>query len=180
MENRARFCLEITRAVAAAIGADRVGVRLSPFSVYQGMGMADPIPQFSYLIRCLKDLKISYLHMVESRICGNADLEPTEKLDFAIDIWDNISPFLIAGGFTPGSARRAVEEEYKGKDIMIVFGRYFTSNPDLPFRIQKGIDLEPYNRETFYLAKSPKGYADYPFSKDFELELHKGIVVQSA
>lgn len=170
VENRARFCFEITKAVVAAIGADRVGVRLSPFSPFQGMGMADPIPQFSYLIRCLKNLKLAYLHLVESRISGNADAEQTEKIDFALDVWDNVSPVLVAGGFTPDSARRAVEDQYKGKDIMIVFGRYFISNPDLPFRVRKGIALNPYDRGNFYTAQSPKGYVDYPFSKEFQIE----------
>lgn len=117
--------------MVAAIGADRVGVRLSPFSTFQGMGMADPIPQFSYLIERLKEHKLAYLHLVESRISGALDAEGTEKIDFAVDIWDNTSPVLIAGGFTPDSAKRAVEEEYRGRDVLVVFGRHFISNPDL-------------------------------------------------
>ncbi|KAL9005700.1 MAG: hypothetical protein Q9188_001513 [Gyalolechia gomerana] len=170
VEKRARFCLEITKAVVAAIGADRVGVRLSPFSTFQGMGMADPIPQYSYLIRCLKNLKPAYLHLVESRISGNADAERTETIDFALDIWDNVSPVLVAGGFTPDSAKRAVDDKYKGIDIMIVFGRYFISNPDLPYRVRNGIALNPYNRDNFYTAQAAKGYTDYPFSKEFQVE----------
>merc|ERR1712093_242740 len=66
---------------------------------------------------------------------------------------------------------RAVVEEYKDQDIAIVFGRYFISTPDLPFRIQKGIDLTPYDRESFYIPKSEKGYTDYPFSPEFEQEV---------
>ncbi|KAI4168645.1 MAG: hypothetical protein LQ343_006226 [Gyalolechia ehrenbergii] len=170
VEKRARFCLEITKAVVAAIGADRVGVRLSPFSAFQGMGMADPIPQYSYLIRCLKNLKPAYLHLVESRISGNADAERTETIDFALDIWDNVSPVLVAGGFTPDSAKRAVDDKYRGIDIMIVFGRYFISNPDLPYRVRNGIALNPYNRDNFYTAQAAKGYTDYPFSKEFQVE----------
>ncbi|KAL8944950.1 MAG: hypothetical protein Q9216_000111 [Gyalolechia sp. 2 TL-2023] len=170
VEKRARFCIEVTKAVVAAIGADRVGVRLSPFSSFQGMGMADPIPQYSYLIRCLKNLKPAYLHLVESRVSGNADAERIETIDFALDIWDNVSPVLVAGGFTPDSAKRAVEDKYQGKNIMIVFGRYFISNPDLPYRVRKGIALNPYNRDNFYTAQAAKGYTDYPFSKEFQVE----------
>ena len=59
-------------------------------------------------------------------------------------------------------------EEYKDHDVAVVFGRYFISNPDLPFRMQKDIPFTPYNRETFYKAKSPEGYIDYSFSKEFE------------
>jgi NADPH2 dehydrogenase len=170
VENRSRFGLEVAKAVVDAVGADKVGIRLSPFSTFQGMKMADPIPQFSHILKGLKELKLSYVHLVESRVSGNADIESTEKVDFAIDIWGNTSPVLIAGGFTASSALRAVDEEYTDKNIAIVFGRYFISTPDLPFRIQKGIDLADYDRNTFYNPKSEKGYIDYPFSSEFERE----------
>lgn len=77
---------------------------------------------------------------------------------------------LLAGGFKPASAKRAVEEEYTDKEVAIVFGRYFISNPDLPFRIQNGVELTPYDRKTFYKPQSPDGYIDYPFSKEFEAQ----------
>lgn len=168
VEKRARFGLEVAKAVVDAVGADKTGIRLSPFSTFQGMKMAEPIPQFSYLLEGLKKLNLAYVHVVESRISGNADVETTEKIDFAVDIWGKTSPVLIAGGFRPDSARRAVDEEYTEKDIAIVFGRYFISNPDLPFRIEKGVDLVKYDRDTFYKAKSTEGYIDYPFSTEFE------------
>ncbi|MCJ1458038.1 Chanoclavine-I aldehyde reductase fgaOx3 [Mycoblastus sanguinarius] len=169
VENRSRFGLEVAKAVVAAIGAERVGIRLSPFSTFQTMKMADPIPQFTHLITGLKELKLAYLHMVESRISGNADVESTEKVDFALKLWGDKSPVLIAGGFQPDSARRAMDE-YSGYNIAIVFGRHFISNPDLPFRIQKGLELTKYNRDTFYKVKSPEGYVDYPFSKEWEAQ----------
>jgi len=168
VENRSRFALEVTQAVVDAVGADKVGIRLSPFSTFQGMKMDDPIPQFTHVITKLKDFKLAYLHVVESRVSGNADIESTAKIDFAVDAWAGTSPVLVAGGFRPDSAKRAVDEEYTDKDIAIVFGRYFISNPDLPFRIRQGIPLNPYDRETFYLPKSEKGYTDYPFSSEFE------------
>jgi NADPH2 dehydrogenase len=174
VENRARFALEVTKAVVAAVGAERTGIRLSPWSVFQGMKMEDPIPQFSYLTRELKKLNLAYLHLVESRIAGNADVETTEKIDPFIDIWANTSPILIAGGFKPDSAKRAVDEEYKDKDVVIVFGRYFISTPDLVFRLERGIPLAQYNRDTFYNAKSPEGYVDYPFGEEWVRENGKG------
>ncbi len=64
VENRSRFCLEVTKAVCEAIGADRTGVRLSPFSDFQAMGMKDPIPQFTHLISHLRPLNLAYLHLV--------------------------------------------------------------------------------------------------------------------
>lgn len=171
VENRSRFGLEVARAVVDAVGADRVGIRLSPWSSFQGMKMDDPVPQFTHVVEHLKSLNLAYLHLVESRVSGNADLESTDKLDFLIDAWGNTSPVLLAGGYRPDSARRAVDEEYKDKDVAIVFGRYFISTPDLPFRIQKGIDLNPYDRALFYNPKSERGYIDYPFSAEFEQEV---------
>lgn len=169
VENRSRFALEATKAAVGAIGAERVGVRLSPFSSFQGMKMTDPVPQFSHLVERLKDLKLGYLHMVESRISGSATVETTEKIDFALKIWGKTSPVLVAGGFEPDSAKR-VTEEYPDNDVAVVFGRYFISNPDLPFRIEKGLPVTKYDRDTFYKAKSPDGYVDYPFSKEWETQ----------
>ncbi|KAK0280097.1 hypothetical protein LTR35_008248 [Friedmanniomyces endolithicus] len=168
IENRTRFATSVTQAVVSAVGADKTGIRLSPWSTFQGMQMEDPIPTFSHLLHSLKEMKLAYVHLVESRISGNADVETTGKIDPFIDIWAGTSPILIAGGFKPDSTRRAVEEQYKDKDAVVVFGRYFISNPDLVFRVQEGIELAAYDRETFYLAKSEKGYLDYPFSEEWE------------
>ena len=170
VEKRSRFALEIAKAVVGAVGSERVGIRLSPFSEFQGMKMADPIPQFSHLIEGLKELKLTYLHLVESRINGNADFEATEKVDPLLKVWGKTSPVLLAGGFQPDSAKRAVEEEYTEYNVLVVFGRHFIANPDLPFRIEKGIELNTYSRATFYNAKSPEGYIDYPFSKEWEAQ----------
>lgn len=170
VEKRSKFGLEVARAVVEAVGNEKVGIRLSPFSTFQGMKMADPIPQFSHLIEGLKEFKLGYLHLVESRIVGNADTEPTDKVDPLLKVWGKTSPVLLAGGFQPDSAKRAVQEEYTGHDVLIVFGRHFLANPDLPFRIDKDIGLTKYNRDTFYNAKSPVGYIDYPFSKEWEAQ----------
>ncbi|PVH84315.1 NADPH dehydrogenase [Cadophora sp. DSE1049] len=173
VEKRARFGIEVAKAVVEAVGADRTGIRLSPFSTFQGMKMKDPKPQFSYLAQELKKLKLAYIHVVESRISGNADVETTENIDFLLDLWDNQSPVLIAGGFKQDSARRAADEEYKDKNILVVFGRYFISNPDLVFRVEKGIDFTPYDREKFYNKGEKEGYITWPFSKEFEAQASK-------
>ncbi|QSZ34055.1 hypothetical protein DSL72_005635 [Monilinia vaccinii-corymbosi] len=170
VENRARFGIEVAKAVAAAVGAEKTAIRLSPYSTFQGMKMADPVPQFTYIAQELKKLNLAYLHLVESRISGILDNDQTEKVNFLIDIWAGTSPILLAGGFTAQSAQTAVNEEYKGKDVVIVFGRYFISNPDLPFRVKKGIEFEPYDRNLFYNRKEETGYTSYAFSKDFEAQ----------
>ena len=174
VEKRSRFGIEVAKAVVAAVGKERVGIRLSPFSTFQGMRIAKPEEQFGHLIGGLKEVGLAYLHLVGSRISGNVDLEPTEKLDFALKIWGNVTPVLLAGGFQADSAKSEVEE-YKGYDVMIVFGRYFISNPDLPFRIQNGLELSNYDRSTFYNAESVEGYTDQPFSKEWEAQNHSRL-----
>lgn len=172
VEKRSRFALEVAKACVDAVGADRVGIRLSPWSRFQSMRMADPVPQFSHVIRGLKELGLAYLHVVESRISGSADVDSTDRNLFAIDIWRGTrdSAVLIAGGFTPDSARRLVDDELAREDVGVVFGRYFISTPDLVYRIKNGIDLTPYDRSTFYNPMSEKGYIDYPFSEEFQTE----------
>lgn len=167
VENRARFGLEVAKAVADAVGPSKVGIRLSPFSSFQGMRMADPLPQFSYLVKGLKELDLSYLHLVESRVHGIQDHEQTGDLGFLIDIWNNTSPVFLAGGYEADNAVSRVDNDYPNKDIAICFGRHFISTPDLPFRIQIGIPFNKYDRSTFYKVGSPDGYIDYPFSKEW-------------
>ncbi|KAH7356209.1 hypothetical protein BKA66DRAFT_428623 [Pyrenochaeta sp. MPI-SDFR-AT-0127] len=166
IENCSRFAMEVTQAVVDAVGAHRTGFRLSPFSDFQGMRMADPLPQFSDIIKKLDAFKLSYIHLVESRVAGNEDSKARDSLAPLLALYRG--PVLIAGGFTPDSARRLVDEEHQDRDVVVVFGRYFISTPDLVFRLQKGIDFSRYNRNTFYKVKSEEGYTDYPFSKEFE------------
>jgi NADPH2 dehydrogenase len=173
VEKRAAFAIEVSKAVIAEVGADRTGIRLSPFSEFQGMKMADPKPQFSYLVTELKKLELAYVHLVESRIAGNADVEQTEGVNFIVDLWDNQSPVLIAGGFLADSAKTAVDVEYKGQNVVIVFGRYFITNPDLVFRVKEGIEFTPYDRTKFYNAKQADGYTTWEFSKEFEAQAAK-------
>ena len=173
IENRSRFGLEVAKAVTEAVGANKTGIRLSPWSAFQGMKMQDPVPQFSHLLKRLKELKLAYVHLVESRISGNADVESTEKCDPFIDIWAGTSPILLAGGFRPDSARHDVDGEYRDKDIAVVFGRYFIANPDLVFRMKHGIAFTKYDRDTFYKAKSTEGYIDHSFSEQWVREHEK-------
>jgi len=169
IENRSRFLLEVTKAVVNAVGADRVGIRLSPHGVFCCMGMEDPIPQFSHVVGELKVMGLAYLHLVEGRVDGSEEstMRTGSTNDPLIKIWDNVSPVLLAGGFTPASAVEAVDKLYKGFDVMIVFGRPFISNPDLVYRLRAGIPLSPFHRPTFYLPHTPEGYLDYPFCQEF-------------
>ncbi len=169
IENRARFAVEATKAVVNAIGADKTAIRLSPFSDFQNMGMEDPYPQFEYLVKQLKPLNLSFLHLVEPRISGNIESEcgAGHSLEFLIKLWNNQSPILLAGGYLPDSAIRVVDETWKDFDVVVAFGRYFISNPDLVFRLREGIEFTKYDRSTFYTHKKAEGYIDFPFSDQY-------------
>ena len=165
--NRARFGLEVARAVAAAIGPQRLGFRLSPWNTWQGMKMADPVPQFSYFVEQLRDLKLSYLHLIESRVINNVDCEKGGSNKVFLDIWGKTSPVLVAGGYKPENVEAAVEKDYRDYTVAVVFGRHFLANPDLPFRLRHALPLNPYRRESFYAPMEAEGYIDYPFSPEF-------------
>lgn len=172
IENRARFGLEVTKAVIEEVGdSKKVGIRLSPFFDGQGMCMKEPIPQYSYIVEELKKLNLSYLHLTEARIAGKNAVEAVYKdlsreLDPFVDIWGTHAPIIIAGGYTPEKAKNVIDNVYTADNVLIAFGRYFISTPDLPFRLEHGLELEPYNRATFY-TKGPVGYIDYPFSNEW-------------
>ncbi|KAJ5316320.1 hypothetical protein N7476_006627 [Penicillium atrosanguineum] len=183
IENRSRLTLEVAKAVVKAIGAERVAIRFSPYAGFQGSEKTDSVELYTHLIAELKKMKFkfAYLSLVEATgdpgalVRGEKAINIGKTLDFILEVWDNYSPVMVAGGYQPESAARAVETHYKNWDVMVAFGRYFISNPDLVFRIQQGIPLAPYNRPTFYLQKQWEGYNDYPFSQEY-LKAHPNAV----
>ncbi|KAH8700881.1 NADH:flavin oxidoreductase/NADH oxidase family protein [Talaromyces proteolyticus] len=171
VEKRGRFALEVTKAVAEAVGADRTAIRLSPYNTYQEMGMADPVPQFTYIVGELAKLGLAYLHVVGPRVTGSTTIETTKDIDWLLKAYGNASPVVLCGGFSDKTAVEAAEK-YKGEgfDVVVAFGRWFISNPDLPFRLKEGIEFAPYDRSTFYQPKVVEGYTDYKFSERFALK----------
>ncbi|GKZ92658.1 hypothetical protein CBS147343_446 [Aspergillus niger] len=165
--NRARFGLEVAKAVADAIGADRLGFRLSPWNTWQSMKMVDPVPQFTYFVERLQQLGLAYLHVIESRVINNVDCEKEGSIKFLLDVWGKSAPVIVAGGYRPENVENALEEEYKDYKVAVAFGRHFIANPDLPFRIRHDVHLNPYDRESFYTPLQENGYTDYPFSAEF-------------
>lgn len=124
------------------------------------MKMTNPLPQFTHLISNLKPYSLAYIHLV--------DTKEIENLNFALEILGTKHVVLLAGGFTPESAKRAIEDEYKEyNNVLVVFGKYFISNPDLVYRVREGLPLALWDRSTFYIKESKKGYTDYPFSVEF-------------
>ena len=161
IENRARLLLEITQAVIEVWGADRVGVRLTPYGIANGSGEADPMPLYTYVVTALDKLGLAYLHFIEPRSSGAGRAEvnhqnvPSAMVLFR-PLWSGV--LISAGGFTGETAEAAIAA---GHADAIAFGRIFISNPDLPRRLQRGFPITPYNRATFY-GGDAAGYTDYP------------------
>jgi N-ethylmaleimide reductase len=161
IENRTRFLMEVTRAVVEVWGANRVGVRLSPYGIANGSGEPDPMPLYAYVVQSLNPFGLAYLHLIEPRSSGAGRAEvnhqnvPSAMVLFR-PIWNGV--LIAAGGFTGETANAAIEADHADA---VAFGRIFISNPDLPRRLQRGFPLTPYNRATFY-GGDVAGYTDYP------------------
>jgi N-ethylmaleimide reductase len=155
-EARNRFALDIARGCVAAIGADKVGIRLSPHGVFNGTGhYAEQDAQYLALVKELSALKLAYLHVLDHSAMGTppvpADLKA--KLRAAFD-----GTFIIAGGFDAASGEQALKD---GAGDLIGYGRPFISNPDLVARYQQGAALNAADANTFY-TPGATGYTDYP------------------
>jgi N-ethylmaleimide reductase len=165
--NRARFLMEIMQAVIEVWGADRVGVRLTPYGVANGSGEADPMPLYTHVVKALQPLGLAYLHFIEPRSSGAGRAEvnhqnvPSAMVLFR-PLWNGV--LISAGGFTGETANAAIAA---GHADAIAFGRIFISNPDLPRRLQHGFPLTPYNRATFYGGEEA-GYTDYPVHDELQ------------
>jgi N-ethylmaleimide reductase len=165
--NRARLLLEIVDAAIGVCGAQRVGVRLSPYGVANGSGEPDPMPLYSYVIRALDERGLAFVHFIEPRSSGAGRAEVNHQnvpsaMQLFRPLWRGV--LIAAGGFDAASAEAAVAS---GHADAIAFGRYFISNPDLPARIRHGIPFTPYNRATFY-GGGAAGYTDYPFHDEMQ------------
>lgn len=159
LENRCRFALEVVEAVANEIGADRVGIRLSQFASYMESGDSNPTALGLYMAESLNKYGICYCHMVEPRM---------KTLGEKFECPESLVPmrkafkgtFMVAGGYDREDGNKAVVED---RADLVVYGRLFLANPDLPKRFELNAPLNKYNRETFYISDPIVGYTDYPF-----------------
>jgi len=154
LENRARLLQEITTAVCAAVGADRVGVRLSPENGFNDMHDSDPQQIFNHVAGLLGDYGLAYLHVVEG------DMQSGER---RIDYGALRSRF---GGLYMANCRydleRAQHALQSGAADLVSFGTLYIANPDLVERFRRGAALNTPDPSTFY-GGDEHGYTDYPF-----------------
>ncbi|KAG4950095.1 hypothetical protein AAZX31_15G210600 [Glycine max] len=158
-ENRCRFALEVVEAVVEEIGADRVGIRLSPFSDYNECNDSNPQALGLYMAKSLNKHGVLYCHMVEPRWDISGENKETPHTLAPMKKAFN-GTFIVAGGYDRKEGNKAVAEE---KANLVAYGRLFLANPDLPKRFEVDAPLNKYNRETFYTPDPVVGYTDYPF-----------------
>lgn len=149
-ENRNRFALEVTQAVADAIGRERVGIRLSPFNTFNDMAVdAQEKEQYTALAAGLKAIGVVYVHLISGGIPADALTAIRESFGGTL---------ILNGGYTADKAEADLNAE---KGDLIAFGSAFIANPDLVERIKTGAALNKPDPTTFY-TPGAKGYTDYP------------------
>jgi N-ethylmaleimide reductase len=153
---RNRFTLEVAQACVTAIGADKVGIRISPYGVFNGTGAFDGVEeQFLALTSKLSDMGLVYLHLVDHSAMGAPPVpaEFKQKLRAAF-----ARTFIAVGGFDAKTAEKVLQAN---EADLVAFGRPFISNPDLVARMKSGAALSAPDMSTFY-TPGEKGYTDYP------------------
>ena len=158
IENRARFLLEVMTAVTAEIGADRVGIRLSPVSPVNDSSESNPQPLFEYVVRELEKLHPVFLHVVEGHTGGPRDNAPFDY-DALRKLYSGV--WMVNNGYSNAMAQEAVTS---GHADLVSCGRPALCNPDLVRRLKENAPLnEPFADTGFYGGSGPHGYTDYPF-----------------
>ncbi|XXF80722.1 alkene reductase [Myxococcaceae bacterium GXIMD 01537] len=157
IENRARFPLEVARAVVGVWGGERVGYRLLPQPYpYGGMKDSTPAETFTHMARELNRLGLGYLHVTEN-VSGNAVPDPEQRITPLLrKVFQGA--LIVNGGYDAQAGEAAVA---RGEAEFVAYGVPFLANPDLPERFRRGAPLNPPDAATFFSGEE-KGFTDYP------------------
>jgi N-ethylmaleimide reductase len=153
--NRNRFAIEVAEATVKAIGADKVGIRISPHGVFNATGPFDGVDeQFAALVQKLSDLGLVYLHQLDHSAMGAPAVPAANKQQLRKAFKQT---YIAAGGFDATTAESLLAS---GEADLVAFGRPFLTTPDLVARMKKGIAPNEPDMSTFY-TPGEKGYTDY-------------------
>jgi N-ethylmaleimide reductase len=160
IENRARLLLEVTRAVTAAVGGGRTGIRLSPVTPANDVVDEDPQPLFDHVVRELASMNLAYIHIIEGATGGPREL-PDRPFDYAAlkaayRQAGGKGAWMVNNGYDQAMAENAV----KHGDDLVAFGKLYIANPDLVARLKQGGPFNPGNQKTWY-GGGAEGYTDY-------------------
>jgi N-ethylmaleimide reductase len=155
IENRSRLMLEVSQVVAAEVGPQRTGIRLSPVSPMQDISESNPQPLYDHIVDRLNALKLTYIHVVEGATGGARDVEPFDYGSFRKRF---SGAYIANNGYDFELANQVLAANAAD---LIAFGKPFLANPDLVERLKKGAPLNTPDKATFY-GGGAKGYTDYP------------------
>ena len=155
IKSRAKLMLEVSEVVAAEIGADRTGIRISPLTPVDDGSDSNPQPLFDHIVDQLNGLKLLYIHVIEGATGGLRDVAP---FDYASLRRRFKQAYIANNGYDFELATKAIQS---GAADLIAFGKPFISNPDLVERLKKRAPLNDWDEGTFY-GGGTKGYTDYP------------------
>ncbi len=155
IENRIRFAVEVAKATAAAIGAEHIGMRISPYGVFNGTA-ADPEMDAMYelLMTELNAIGLVYIHVVDHSSMGAPEVSPVLKAKIRAEFKGR---YILSGGYDLARANSDLDAQ---RGDLVAFGRPFISNPDLVEKLRAGSELTPPDFDTFY-TPGEKGYTDY-------------------
>jgi N-ethylmaleimide reductase len=157
IEKRARFLLKTVEAVVRTIGREKVGIRLSPFGVFNDMpDYPEQEADYEYLAQQLSQRQLLYVHLVDHTAMGAPQVPPLIKQKFR-ELFKGA--LILSGGY---DAARAEKDLADGKCDLIAVGRPILANPDLVARWKAGAELNAPDINTFY-TPGPQGYTDYPY-----------------
>ncbi|KHS44539.1 MULTISPECIES: alkene reductase [Novosphingobium] len=152
-ESRVRFVVETLSAIAAAIGAGRVGFRICPGVTFNGMADADPAETYTTLLKAVDGMGLAYCHLIHIPNAGFDSLELV-RANWRGAVIENC-------GLTLDKANAVIAQ---GKAEAVSFGYAYIANPDLVERFRSGAPLAKGDRATFYTGHGDdaRGYTDYP------------------
>jgi N-ethylmaleimide reductase len=156
VDNRARYAIEVSSRVAKAIGADRVGIRVSPYGAFNGTTTdADVDALYLKLAAALSELKLLYIHTVDHSSMGAPKPSPALYAQVRRTFQGTL---ISSGGYDAARAETDLREQ---KCDLVAFGRPFIANPRLVTQFKQGAELRTPDQATFY-TPGPAGYTDYP------------------
>jgi N-ethylmaleimide reductase len=160
IQNRIRFPVEVAEAVAAAVGPERTGIRLSPTATHQDALVSDPETIYPPLLTALGRLGLAYVHCIEGQPGGGSFNDPGDTV-FDFKGARRLFPgaWIANNFYDPPKAAAAVRA---GDADLVSFGRFFIANPDLPERVRRGAPLNELVTQGLYAGQGAEGYTDYP------------------
>lgn len=159
VEGRIRFVVEVTQAVAAAIGVEKTAIRISPGHMFNDLVDAEPIATHTALLDALPTAQMAYVHVMIATAFAEALNNAGDPARALQVMRAHVKgPMLAAGGYTAETGEAALAS---GLLQAVVFGRPFIANPDLVDRMKHGTALAEARQDLFY-TPGFEGYSDYP------------------